>query len=255
MLSSKIKPTNQSHNIFASLLEFFTHEWELSLDDLFSAEWGVFVVSQLRVALRFHVLSIFVKALGFSLNATPSQVTFHFRRLMKTLGWKTRSYLGSEMYDKWQLSLLEEENRRKDKEKRQEIRRNQKERNLLKLELQRQQENESNGSAEEEEEWPLGKDIVRPATINESSEEEVRGQVRKGTTLGLLNRFSIKRQLSVDRLNRLGLGGSSHHSRGREKKSEARNRPAATLEVKEDSGSHESSVGVASGDEAGLWLS
>ena len=51
--------------MYAALLEFFTQEWSLSLKHLFDAEWGVFA------------------ALGFSLHVSPSQVTFHFKRLMK----------------------------------------------------------------------------------------------------------------------------------------------------------------------------
>lgn len=88
-----IKPNDQSHIIFASLLEFFTKDWELSLNDLFIAEWGVFV------------------ALEFSLTPTPAQVSFHYKRLMKSLGWKTIAYLGSTMHDQW-MTWGDEESRR-----------------------------------------------------------------------------------------------------------------------------------------------
>lgn len=66
-LQSFIRPTKKSSNMFASLLEFFTQEWEISLKHLFQAEWGVFA------------------ALQFRLHAKPSQVAFHFKRLIKSL--------------------------------------------------------------------------------------------------------------------------------------------------------------------------
>ena len=83
-LKSWIKPNTKHTTIFASLLEFFTHEWSLPLKTLFAAEWGVFA------------------ALGFSLHATPSQISFHYRRLMKSLEWGPLTYLGSTMYNQWQ---------------------------------------------------------------------------------------------------------------------------------------------------------
>jgi hypothetical protein len=62
-LTSSARPNKRSSTMFAALLEFFTQEWSLSLRHLFDAEWGVFA------------------ALGFSLHVSPSQVTFHFKRL------------------------------------------------------------------------------------------------------------------------------------------------------------------------------
>lgn len=44
-LHSLVKPTKDSNTMFASLLEFFAHDWSLSLKTVFAAEWGVFVVS------------------------------------------------------------------------------------------------------------------------------------------------------------------------------------------------------------------
>jgi hypothetical protein len=110
-----VRPNKRGTTMFASLLEFFTEEWSLSLKHLFTAEWGVFA------------------ALGFSLLADPSQVAFHFKRFMKTLEWNPRNYLGEEMYDQWQESLADEEERRKERERRREIRRQRKEEELLNL--------------------------------------------------------------------------------------------------------------------------
>ena len=119
-LRSLIRPTKDASTIFASLLEFFTQDWGLSLKHLFSAEWGVFA------------------ALGFRLHATPSQVEFHFRRVMKVLGWNAPAYLGHEMYTQWRDCLEAVEERERERDVRREIRKDLKERNLLKLELQRQ---------------------------------------------------------------------------------------------------------------------
>mmetsp|Transcript_12945 Transcript_12945/g.18322 ORF Transcript_12945/g.18322 Transcript_12945/m.18322 type:complete len:367 (+) Transcript_12945:2-1102(+) len=125
-LNPLIRPTKKSQTIFASLLEFFTHDWSINLKQLFSAEWGVFA------------------ALGFSLHATPSQVAFHFRRLMKVLEWGSLSYLGNEMYSQWQDCLEEEALRREEREKRHTLRREITERKLLKLEREmHMKENES----------------------------------------------------------------------------------------------------------------
>ena len=43
-LHSQVRPTKDSSSMFASLLEFFAHDWSLSLKTVFAAEWGVFVV-------------------------------------------------------------------------------------------------------------------------------------------------------------------------------------------------------------------
>jgi hypothetical protein len=107
--------TKKDGDVFASLLEFFTHEWALSLKTLFAAEFGVFA------------------ALGFKLHSTPSQVAFHFKRLMKTLEWSSRNYLGKAMYEQWQVCLLEEAIREDEKEQRHEKRQQRREEKLLKL--------------------------------------------------------------------------------------------------------------------------
>jgi len=45
-LQSSIRPSKRSTTMFASLLEFFTEDWNLSLKHLYAAEWGVFAVSK-----------------------------------------------------------------------------------------------------------------------------------------------------------------------------------------------------------------
>ncbi len=59
---------------------------------------------------------VFFQALGFSLTATPSQVAFHFKRLLKVLEWDARAYLGSEMYQQWQ-DVLKDDSLRKERRK------------------------------------------------------------------------------------------------------------------------------------------
>ena len=118
-IQSLIRTSKKSSTMFASLLEFFTQEWNISLKHLFAAEWGVFA------------------ALQFRLKAKPSDVAFHFRRLMKTLGYDPRRYLGSQAYGNWQRALAEEEFRRQEWEARVELRRQRKEDKKLK-QLQRE---------------------------------------------------------------------------------------------------------------------
>lgn len=65
IIESFVKPSKKSTKIFESLVVFFTHDWSLSLKELFAAEWIVFT------------------SLGFSLKARPSEVAFHFRRLLR----------------------------------------------------------------------------------------------------------------------------------------------------------------------------
>jgi hypothetical protein len=65
IIESFVKPSKKSTKIFESLVVLFTHDWSLSLKELFAAEWIVFT------------------ALGFSLKARPSEVAFHFRRLLR----------------------------------------------------------------------------------------------------------------------------------------------------------------------------
>jgi hypothetical protein len=116
-----IRPAKKSGNVFASLLEFFTQEWNLSLKHLFAAEWGVFA------------------ALQFRLHAKPSQVAFHFKSLLKAMDWNPRAYLGPQMYSYWIDSLSEEEFQRHEREERREARQEMKERKKI-IQLQRELE-------------------------------------------------------------------------------------------------------------------
>ena len=104
------------NKLFLSVqIVFFTHDWSISLKQLYAAEWIVF------------------SALGFSLKSTPSQVAFHFKRLLKVLEWDSRSYLGNEMYSQWQDCLVEESRRKEIRKARREMRMKRNERRLLKL--------------------------------------------------------------------------------------------------------------------------
>lgn len=120
-LQSLIRPSRKSGNVVASLLEFFTQEWNLSLKHIYAAEWGVFA------------------ALQFKLHAKPSQVAFHFRRLLKAMDWSPRSYLGPEMYTYWMDALSQEEYLRLQREERHKQRQERKERKKI-IHLQRELE-------------------------------------------------------------------------------------------------------------------
>jgi hypothetical protein len=111
-------PNERSRLMFESLLGFFTQEWNLSLKRIFDAEWGVFA------------------ALGFSLHARPSHVAFHFKRLMKTLEWNIRDYLGREMQDQWLRILEIEEDRARERERRRERKRREREDRILSLRIE-----------------------------------------------------------------------------------------------------------------------
>jgi hypothetical protein len=176
-LQSLIRPTKKSNTMFASLLEFFTQDWELSLKHLFSAEWGVFA------------------ALGFELHASPSQVSFHFRRLMKVLEWRPVRYLGTEMYNQWQDCLITAERRREEREQRREYRRAKKERKLLKLELKLKLENEKSKLRTNSEDWHDTEDHTSDVLTPDNSgrKEAGGGARRKGAARKLLNRLTMKR--------------------------------------------------------------
>ena len=53
VLNSWVKPNKKSNKIFESLVVFFTHDWSLSMKQLYAAEWIVFTVS-----IRFVVLLV-----------------------------------------------------------------------------------------------------------------------------------------------------------------------------------------------------
>jgi hypothetical protein len=144
-LQSLIRPTKKVDSMFASLLTFFTQDWNISLKHLFAAEWGVFA------------------ALQFRLNAKPSHVAFHFKRLMKGLGRDPRRYLGVQMYGYWQQALVEEEIQRAEREERMEVRRKRKEKEKLRqleLELEaanRREANNRSASTEVSDDYPQGR--------------------------------------------------------------------------------------------------
>lgn len=117
-LNYLIGPNERSNNMFESLLGFFTQDWNLSLKRIFDAEWGVFA------------------ALGFSLHARPSHVSFHFKRMMKTLEWNVRDYLGRDMHDQWLRALEVEEDRQREREKRKDRKRREREQRILSLRIE-----------------------------------------------------------------------------------------------------------------------
>jgi len=119
VLKSLIKPRKDS-SFWEPLFLFFTHEWELSLKKVFDIEWAVFAY------------------LDFKLHASPSQVSFHFKRLMKNLGWSPLDYLDKEMYTYWQESLEDEVVQKQEKEARRKRRQRQQERKLMKLQRELQ---------------------------------------------------------------------------------------------------------------------
>ena len=218
-IKSFIRPTKKSSTMFASLLEFFTQDWQLSLQHLFAAEWGVFA------------------ALQFRLHATPSQVAFHFKRLLKAMDWNPRTYLGAEMYGYWQQELAREEYLRQERKARQEARHQKKEQEKL-LQLKRELEqasrreklasssyrtnDESNISKPKESSSPSA-GVVKTSALDDPSGSPRRSEVNNhNSTSGfvdqvrspikpqrsssrisgikLLNRFGGKRALSTDKL-------------------------------------------------------
>jgi len=129
-IQSLIRPHKKSSTMFASLLEFFTQDWNISLKHLYAAEWTVFA------------------ALQFRLKAKPSDVAFHFKRLTKALGYDTSRYLGVHMYGQWQEALTEEEFRRQELKSRVKTRRQRKEKKKLeKLKRELEAANRSDNSA------------------------------------------------------------------------------------------------------------
>jgi hypothetical protein len=178
-IQSLIRPNKQSNKMFASLLEFFTQEWQLSLKHLFDAEWGVFA------------------ALGFSLHPTPSQVAFHFKRLMKTLGWNPRVYLGDEMYDFWQEALEEEDGRRQDRERRKEQRRQEKQAQLLNLHIEIENEVLRRKHKDDS-------DVILDGSPKASNSSPLHKQsARRGGGIKLLHRFGMRRIVSQDKIHQM----------------------------------------------------
>lgn len=174
---SFVKPNKRNKTMFASLLEFFTQQWNLNVKHLFDAEWGVFA------------------ALGFKLHVSPSHVAFHFRRLMKILEWTPRTYLGNSMYEQWQDALADEEQRRVDRARRRERRRLKKESMILNLRLELEnQARRTTGVSDNE---------VTALDQSQVSGPEVR--LEKGgkkSGLKLFQRFGLKRSFSTENLRK-----------------------------------------------------
>jgi hypothetical protein len=206
-----IRPTKKSSTMFASLLEFFTQDWSLSIKHLFAAEWGVFA------------------ALQFRLHATPSQVAFHFKRLLKTLDWNPVTYLGAEMFGYWQQALVREEYLRHERKTRREVRHQKKEQEKilhLKRELEAAKSREkssnrnTNGEAAVE---PVVVAVIAVPPPSPSPREVKKGlsssdhispstaKSKKVSGIGgkLLNRLSGKRFPSTDKLQQQGLPDAS----------------------------------------------
>jgi hypothetical protein len=184
--------------MFASLLEYFTEEWSLSLKNLFAAEWGVFA------------------ALGFSLLAEPSQVAFHFKRFMKTLELNPRRYLGEEMYDQWQEALHDEEFRRQEREHRHEMRRQQKEQELMNLHLELEKDRmrrlsehddalSGDGISEEMASHRQVADNSRRQSLDPSP-----GKLKK-PGIGILHRLGMRRTASSEAIHLLAVQSEHQH--------------------------------------------
>lgn len=194
-LQSLIRPNKTSNKMFASLLLFFTQDWTLSLKHLFTAEWGVFA------------------ALGFSLDATPSQIAFHFKRLMKTLEWSPLDYLGSAMYSQWQDVLADEEERRVKRERRLEVSRKQKEERLLTLHIEIENEVRKRKTERQTSDGCSSDDAKKkPSDSSLMSPKKKVGQERR---MKLFNRFAMRRSVSTERLSERGrlleTSAADHH--------------------------------------------
>ena len=199
-IHSLIRPNRRSTTMFASLLEFFTQEWNLTLKNLFEAEWGVFV------------------ALGFSLHATPSQVAFHFKRFCKTLGWNHRAYLGDQMYNCWQDALMDEEHRRQERERKRELRRQRKEEQLLNFHIEMEQElrrkakekdestNKNSPAIADEVAFKQRQKLLttRPVDARLQLQQQLSPQRgRKSVGINIFQRLGMRRAVSQERLNHL----------------------------------------------------
>ena len=167
----------RSKNMFESLLGFFTQDWNLSLKRIFDAEWGVFA------------------ALGFSLHARPSHVAFHFKRMMKTLEWNVRDYLGREMHDQWQRVLDTEDDRLRDRERRRERKRREREQRILNLRIEienevirRKTEERSEGKKTTTPSDDIPQAPVSPEAAYEEGRKKAVDRVKSGG-IRLLNRM------------------------------------------------------------------
>ena len=191
-----VEPNERSNNMFESLLGFFTQEWNLSLKRIFDAEWGVFA------------------ALGFSLHAKPAHVAFHFKRMMKTLEWNVRDYLGREMHDQWLRALEAEEDRQREREKRKERKRREREQRILSLRIEIENEviRRKTEERKEEEMVAAGELSDAPASPNAHNDERRKkgvGRVKSGG-IRLLNR--MRRVTSTSKMAEHGGASQSDHA-------------------------------------------
>ncbi|GKY92595.1 hypothetical protein MPSEU_000229600 [Mayamaea pseudoterrestris] len=189
--TSFVRPNNRGSTMFASLLEFFTQEWEIGLKQLFDAEWGVFA------------------ALGFDLHAQPSQVAFHFKRFMKTLEWSPKNYLGAEMYGYWQESLDQEEDRRRALERRKARLKHRKEEELLNLHieiehdlLRRKIKNGSDDSSIQDSLSDAQHEQGRDSTAEHIKKDPASPHkvLRKSSGINFFQRFGMRRIMSAETL-------------------------------------------------------
>jgi len=72
---TKVK-SGTSNNSLSLLIEFLATTWKLNPKELFEAEFGCFV------------------SLEFKTHASPNQVAFHFRRLMRSVEKDPAQYVG-----------------------------------------------------------------------------------------------------------------------------------------------------------------
>ena len=173
-----------------------------------------------------------IQALGFSLHTTPSQVDFHYRRLMKVLEWSLLGYLGPLMHKQWMDSLDDEDLRHAEHEAQRKRRRERKERKLSKLQCELRLQPESNTKRRDKDvdssDEKLSEDgdqiaLDGSATIDVPSPFKAHVVDRKaGGARGLLHRFSLKRHSSTDKLSEAvpaadRLPSSEHALRARHK--------------------------------------
>lgn len=192
-LKSLVKPNKRSSTMFASLLEFFTQDWSLGLKSIFDAEWGVFA------------------ALSFSLHAPPSQVAFHFRRLMKTLERNPRTYLGDTMFDQWQDALADEEERRKERAKRRERRRRKKEGFLLNLHIEMQ--NDAIRRKEQEDIQERGHEGGKQGPSKPPTSQFKEKATVKKAGIKLFQRLGLRRSISQENVGEPMLSETEHTSK------------------------------------------
>jgi len=182
VIKSWIK-TNKGGDVFASILEFFTHDWGLSLKTLFAAEFGVFA------------------ALNFKLHATPSQVAFHFKRMMKILDWSPIDYLGKSMYEQWQECLVDEKIRKDAKEQRLEQRQQRSEKKLLQLQHKLKMIEEAHGNQHQQ--------AIYDRVINDSDEDLSKQSLPNANQR--TSKISLKKKPGLKIFNRIGLKKSSNN--------------------------------------------